>query len=313
MHAVRRCSLLPGSHPLSTPPTPGPNTREDYHLDLGSEFFYQMEGDMELPTIQQGQRKVVHIKQGQVFLLPSRIPHSPQRKVGTFGLVIERKREQDELDGLRWYTDFEAPQQVLWDKFFYCGDLERDLVPVVKQYKGSAEAKDRVVRDNVTPAAELPWQIDSDTAVPEPFDLLPWIEQHRSELVEGPEQASLPLFGDAHPDREFSVRVVGGGADGAPISAESSPSVAEVWLYQLEGEAVVTVGSSGRLPLPEESYPFCCLYTSCSPTRPSPTDSKMTGIAVRSQSRSRCELDAAASSHGAPYTPWLAARARLEW
>ena len=47
---------------------------------------------MQLPTIQQGKRKVVDIKQGQVFLLPSRIPHSPQRQVDTFGLVCERKR-----------------------------------------------------------------------------------------------------------------------------------------------------------------------------------------------------------------------------
>ncbi|CAJ1383215.1 unnamed protein product [Effrenium voratum] len=34
---------------------------------------------MELPTVQKGQRKLVKIKEGQVFCLPSRIPHSPQR------------------------------------------------------------------------------------------------------------------------------------------------------------------------------------------------------------------------------------------
>lgn len=129
----------------------GPNTREDYHLDLGSEFFFQMKGNMELPTIQQGRRKLVKINQGQVFLLPSRIPHSPQRQADTFGLVVERKRDQDEVDGLRWYTSFEqpdtstdgsTPKGVLWDRFFYCGDLEKDLVPVVKAYKSSAECSD---------------------------------------------------------------------------------------------------------------------------------------------------------------------------
>ena len=134
----------------------GPNTREDYHLDLGSEFFSQMKGNMELPTIQQGKRKLVKINQGQVFLLPSRIPHSPQRQVDTFGLVVERKRAPDEVDGLRWYRDFEQPDTsctggatgsahphgVLWDRFFYCGDLEKDLVPVVKAYKSSPECND---------------------------------------------------------------------------------------------------------------------------------------------------------------------------
>jgi hypothetical protein len=29
----------------------GPNTRTDFHLDLGSEFFFQMKGNMELPTV----------------------------------------------------------------------------------------------------------------------------------------------------------------------------------------------------------------------------------------------------------------------
>jgi 3-hydroxyanthranilate 3,4-dioxygenase len=128
----------------------GPNTREDYHLDLGSEFFFQMKGDMELPTIQRGERVVVRIREGEVFLLPSRIPHSPQRKLDTFGLVIERRRDEDELDGLRWYRDFTKPAEVLWDQFFYCGDLERDLVPVVKQYKSSAEANDAIPRGHVT-------------------------------------------------------------------------------------------------------------------------------------------------------------------
>ena len=129
----------------------GPNTREDYHLDLGSEFFFQMKGNMELPTIQCGKRKLVKINEGQVFLLPSRIPHSPQRQAETFGLVVERKRDKDEVDGLRWYTNFEQPDTstdgdkpkgVLWDRFFYCGDLEKDLVPVVKAYKSSPECKD---------------------------------------------------------------------------------------------------------------------------------------------------------------------------
>ena len=110
-----------------------------------------MKGNMELPTIQQGRRRLVKINQGQVFLLPSRIPHSPQRQADTFGLVVERKRHQDEVDGLRWYTSFEqpdtstdgsTPKGVLWDRFFYCGDLEKDLVPVVKAYKSSAECSD---------------------------------------------------------------------------------------------------------------------------------------------------------------------------
>ena len=38
----------------------------------------------------------------QVFLLPPRIPHSPQRQAETVGMVIERKRIESEMDGLRY-------------------------------------------------------------------------------------------------------------------------------------------------------------------------------------------------------------------
>ena len=57
----------------------GPNRREDFHLEEGSEFFFQLRGDMELPTLQAGRRELVRIREGEVYLLPSRIPHSPQR------------------------------------------------------------------------------------------------------------------------------------------------------------------------------------------------------------------------------------------
>jgi len=37
-----------------------------------------------------------------VFVLPSRVQHSPQRKEDTVGLVIERERLPEETDGLRY-------------------------------------------------------------------------------------------------------------------------------------------------------------------------------------------------------------------
>ena len=38
----------------------------------------------------------------QIFLLPGRIAHSPQRQADTIGLVIERERAENEMDGLRY-------------------------------------------------------------------------------------------------------------------------------------------------------------------------------------------------------------------
>lgn len=64
-------------------------------------MFYQLEGDMILRVLEQGQHRDVPIRQGEIFLLPARVPHSPQRFANTMGLVIERRRLESELDGLR--------------------------------------------------------------------------------------------------------------------------------------------------------------------------------------------------------------------
>ena len=69
----------------------GPNTRKDYHVDESEEFFYQVEGDITLKIVEDGEFRDVHIRQGEVFLLPPGIPHSPQRPADTIGLVVERK------------------------------------------------------------------------------------------------------------------------------------------------------------------------------------------------------------------------------
>ncbi len=83
----------------------GPNIRKDYHDDPGDEFFYQLEGDMVLRIIEDGKPKDIEIKEGEIFLLPPHIHHSPQRFENTVGLVIERKRVGGELDGFVWYCD----------------------------------------------------------------------------------------------------------------------------------------------------------------------------------------------------------------
>ena len=83
----------------------GPNTRKDYHVDEGEEFFYQLEGKMILRIIENGAPKDIKINEGEIFLLPPTVPHSPQRFEISVGLVIERKRTEEELDGFQWYCD----------------------------------------------------------------------------------------------------------------------------------------------------------------------------------------------------------------
>lgn len=55
-------------------------------MEEGEEFFYMRKGDMTLKIVEGGLPKDVHIKEGQVFLLPAKIPHSPQRQENTVGI-----------------------------------------------------------------------------------------------------------------------------------------------------------------------------------------------------------------------------------
>src|SRR4051812_38006064 len=70
----------------------GPNARADFHINEGEEFFYQVEGDIVLKVMDGTKVTDIPIREGDIFLLPPRVPHSPQRPAGTVGLVLERKR-----------------------------------------------------------------------------------------------------------------------------------------------------------------------------------------------------------------------------
>jgi len=86
----------------------GPNVRTDYHDDPLPEFFHQIEGSMVLRIMEaEGQPPVdVRIGEGEVFLLPPGVRHSPQRRDPEgIGLVVEYARPEGEVDGFEWYCD----------------------------------------------------------------------------------------------------------------------------------------------------------------------------------------------------------------
>ena len=200
------CNKLMHKDQLTVMFVGGPNTRTDFHIEHGSEFFFQMRGNIELPTIQRGKRKVVKIREGQVFLLPSRIPHSPQRpEEGSFGLVVERRRDKHELDGLRFYTDFDKCDDILWEKYFHCWDLGRDLVPVIEEYRASEEFKTGRPTGKYV-SSRPPTQIDTQTVMPDPFYFSDWLKRNDRVLQSG---KVLNLF-ENHPDNEFHILVAGG-------------------------------------------------------------------------------------------------------
>lgn len=117
----------------------GPNSRSDYHYEEGPEFFYQIEGEMILRLQEAGAARDIPIRAGELFYLPPRIPHSPQRMPGSVGLVIERRRLADEQDGLMWFC--ERCNHKLYEEYFPLRDIERDFPPVFERYYASLEAR----------------------------------------------------------------------------------------------------------------------------------------------------------------------------
>ena len=117
----------------------GPNARKDYHVDPGEEFFYQVEGDMVLKTRQDGTFIDVPIRAGEMLLLPAGVPHSPQRKADTVGLVIERRRQPGERDGFQWYC--ESCGQLLYEEFFELTDIEKQFAPLFERFYASTERR----------------------------------------------------------------------------------------------------------------------------------------------------------------------------
>ncbi len=117
----------------------GPNSRTDYHHDEGPELFYQLEGDMLLKTVQDGGFVDVPIREGEMFLLPPRVPHSPQRFANTVGLVVERRRGPEELDGFMWFC--ERCGAKLHEEFLHVSDIVKDLPPVFARFHANEDAR----------------------------------------------------------------------------------------------------------------------------------------------------------------------------
>jgi 3-hydroxyanthranilate 3,4-dioxygenase len=115
----------------------GPNSRTDFHVDPGEEFFYQLEGDMTLRVVEDGKVKDVPIRAGDIFLLPAWVPHSPQRTANSVGLVVERKRREGELDAFEWYC--EKCSTKLYEEKLAMTDIVKQLPPIFERYEANAQ------------------------------------------------------------------------------------------------------------------------------------------------------------------------------
>ncbi|KAL3872547.1 hypothetical protein ACJMK2_035770 [Sinanodonta woodiana] len=214
----------------------GPNQRKDYHIEEGEELFYMLKGDMCLKIIEKGKFKDVTIKEGEIFLLPACIAHSPQREAGTIGLVIERERAGEELDGLRYFMaeDGKPILDSLYEEWFHCEDLGQQLGPVIKRFFASEQFKTGKPIPGTIPE-NPPIKLNFSISIPDPFNLHDWIENNREKInLKG----FLKLFTDLDNYKyQFQVFVYGKGEN------TGKSDVAETFIWQLEGTSTITTNS----------------------------------------------------------------------
>nr|XP_046258791.1 3-hydroxyanthranilate 3,4-dioxygenase [Scatophagus argus] len=223
----------------------GPNMRKDYHIEEGEELFYQLKGDMCLKVIENGKHKDVHIKEGEMFLLPARIPHSPQRQANTVGLVVERRRLLTETDCLRYYVD--NTTTILFEKWFYCEDLGTQLVPIIKEFMASKQYKTGKPNPNEV-LGEPAFQMNTMNVM-SPFSFKDWLDKHRASLASG---RPIDMFGAQF---ETEAMVFG------PGQTETSVRQSDVWIWHMEGSSKVTMdqqefslSAGDSLLIPEQTH-----------------------------------------------------------
>lgn len=118
----------------------GPNQRTDFHVDPYEEFFYQIKGNMHLNVMRPDGPDTVHIREGQMWVLPGNMPHSPQRpEVGSVGLVVERVREEGTLEKFQWY----CPEcgNLVHEVELQVRDIVTDLPPVFGAFYADEQAR----------------------------------------------------------------------------------------------------------------------------------------------------------------------------
>eukprot|EP00455_Lapot_gusevi_P041463 TRINITY_DN4807_c0_g1_i3.p1 TRINITY_DN4807_c0_g1~~TRINITY_DN4807_c0_g1_i3.p1 ORF type:complete len:292 (+),score=63.08 TRINITY_DN4807_c0_g1_i3:137-1012(+) len=225
----------------------GPNQRTDYHVEDGEELFYMIRGQMHLPIVSNGVFTTVTIKEGELFLLPGHIPHSPQRHDNTIGWVIERERFEGEQDKLRWYC--QQCRGLMYQATFACTDLGTQLKPAIEGFHAWRSEKNHTCPRCSNRALELAHatnglfaQYDNmaaelidgnlpavDSGVyPAPFSLQERLDNASRERTEGADKPSQVYL--YPPTTQFKVYAYVG-VDSIPTQTKPY----QVWIWQVRG------------------------------------------------------------------------------
>ncbi|MET0739965.1 MAG: 3-hydroxyanthranilate 3,4-dioxygenase [Candidatus Nanopelagicales bacterium] len=130
---VANKEMFPGGSDFIVMIVGGPNARTDFHVDPYEEFFFQIKGSMHLNVMTPDGPDRVDIGEGQMWMLPRGLPHSPQRpNPGSIGMVVERIREPGTLEKFRWYCP--NCSHLVHEVELQVSDIVKDLPPVFQAF-----------------------------------------------------------------------------------------------------------------------------------------------------------------------------------
>lgn len=92
---------------------------------------------MVLKIIDEGQFIDIPINAGEIFLLPPKVLHSPQRSENSVGMVVEQKRLANQRDALHWFC--QHCQHPLYQESFCLDNIEKDLPKVFNNFYNNSK------------------------------------------------------------------------------------------------------------------------------------------------------------------------------
>jgi len=74
----------------------------------------------------------IPIREGEIFLLPKHVRHSPQRPAETIGVVVEAPRPEGSMDAFEWYCP--NCHQLIYRAEVKLKSIVKDLPPLFEQF-----------------------------------------------------------------------------------------------------------------------------------------------------------------------------------
>lgn len=117
----------------------GPNLRKDFHYNESEELFLQLRGTIQIKLMLDDGIHVAEVHEGDLFLVPPKVIHSPIRPANTLGVVIEKHREIGERDGFMYFC--EACNHTLYAEYFFLEDIVSQVPMVTRSFFESIERR----------------------------------------------------------------------------------------------------------------------------------------------------------------------------